>query len=132
MPVHLEKGSGTHLILVSSGSISNYLRPRLRQHLEFMHLVFFPLSSRGEERNAADFRQVMLHRLRPPQQTFIVSIASAKRPSQQTLVRRIGKQLNLFHLGRAAQSAELKQSRHHPIDQRRTDWTLAHRKEFAR
>src|SRR5260370_13374400 len=43
-----------------------------------------------------------------------------------------GEQVNFVHRRRAVQPTDLKQPRHHPIEQRRADRTFAHRKKFVR
>src|ERR1039457_26773 len=87
---------------------------------------------RSEKCHPADFRQLALERLRPAQQISPLRLAPAECPGQQTLILRIREQLDFFNCRRAVQSAELKQPRHHPIDQRRADRTFADRKKFVR
>src|ERR1700691_4508469 len=48
------------------------------------------------------------------------------------LIARIGKQLDLFHCGRAIQSVEFEQLRDYAVNQRRTDGTFTNGKKFVR
>ena len=120
--IHLEERPRADLILVLLGSIANCRRARLRQRFRIdRRFVFYSPpkigaakirapsrpAPRSEKRHPADFRQLALQRLRPAQQISSVSLAPAECPGQQTFIRRVREQLNLFNCRRAVQSAEL-------------------------
>src|ERR1039458_2676180 len=155
--VHLEERPRADLILVVPGSIANCLRGGARKRSRIdRRFIFYSLLQRpalqrpapqrsapqrsaprsppprSEKCHPADFRQLALERLRPAQQISPLSLATAKCPGQQTLILRSREQLDFFNCRRAVQSAELKQPRQHPIDQRRADRTFADRKKFVR
>src|ERR1700690_1547945 len=132
MPINLEESSRTDLILSLASAVRKRFCARLCKESKVGRSVLFQSLACREKADSCQIRELAPNRFAPAQEIILGRVAPAKCPGEKLFIARIGEKFNFLDRCRTLQTVKFRKPGNRPIDQRRTNRTLAHRKKIAR